>query len=300
VKAVQDIPADTASPVFELDENERREVIDLTRHRITDASGQFSDACDNERDAIEKMLAAEQTLIGVLVDIAFGAFMPAVVKGISALVNDIPAAASTSVHAFALALQNESLPGILTDATGTMQDQIKASLAVGDTSEVGAFLTHLRQSFRIAVDGWRTELADKSDVTICATYAAFAPRNTDEAVYRGAIHQLAQKYRKTVEPIGRQEHKEKGKVFGEANWSWTESSMAYWVKAPGGTIEGMALVKYRSGTGGLGTGAPGGDGYEFMEWIPDSLYDVAKAKVKAKTGREIETLTAHDVFGPSW
>ncbi len=275
-----------------LSEDERRLIIDETEERLGAAFAAFSAACGKEREAVRR--AAEGGGIDVfeiLFDVAIGLLLPGLSHSLQRLVNQIPAISSETAHRLRLALESKGAELAFEMGTENALHQAKQSVAESKTTEVDAFITHLAVQFQIANQRIREDLRGMPTAVIAATCAAFDARVTNQATYEVAVAGLIQRFRSTVEPIGRARDGSRGS--GDWRVEWTDTMMACEI-TDGAALRAMGLVERRE------RADTGERRHRLVRWIPPELHEVARGKVRALTGGEMGTLSISQVEMDAW
>ena len=255
-QADQAAPA-PAAPSAPLTKDERVELTRLTGNRITRAFTAFSLAVEQNRAAIKATASESSGFIEILLEIALGALLPAISKGIARIAEELPANASNLSYRIALqAMKEEQTKKLLELGVKFGREYIKSeTVALAGEDEVDEFLNGLEDKFNVSADKIDQGLPALPDQALGVLAAAYDPRVAGQEHFRGAVKSLVAKYRRQVKPIGTTDYR----------WGNKQSNFGLsWVVSPSGSKR-LALLENN----------------DLKEWIAPELRDTAIEKFKS-------------------
>ena len=206
-----------------LDSEKRTALVGGTRGRITTCASYFKTDLLEVKIKVGKMLEEQKASSDALFEIAFGLLMPGLGKilgkGLAALANAIPESASTITYRGALALLDEKrTKELFVKATEIGQKAAKISFDSELKSITGnptyeEFFTKLNTSAATGFDHIQTNLESKTDEELGVLFLSYDPTVAD---FVRQIENLFFKFRKQVEPIGKETEDRYGPIL--ARW----------------------------------------------------------------------------------
>jgi hypothetical protein len=226
-------------PLDSLNETERGELRRFTGDNLNRAYTAFVGAIADNRAAAKDAAKESPDFLGLLIEIGLGFMLPALAKGIAELAKEIPEGASTAEYRIALAaLDEERTKKALEIGVKVGKESLKGVIEpLKGEDEIDQFLIGLDPHFHKAIekiDGGLPGLSDEELGVVCAAYSEDVA-NRD--VFRASVHELLEKYKKEVQPIGKVEYHWMNEQEG-----WTLARVVF----PDGASK-LAVLSYTSG-----------------------------------------------------
>ncbi|MFA0960442.1 hypothetical protein AB9P05_01410 [Roseivirga sp. BDSF3-8] len=201
----QDAETESAPTTLQIfpDAETKRRYLDNTKHRITQAYANFSDAVSELKAEIMDAAKEVPSVASILVEVSMGFLMPGVGRAISSLADRIPNNASNTAFRLAIAAQNERITSpILGGAGAAAKKALEAFLvsgAVREANDLTQFADAFREQQGVAYQALKESMTmDSPDEMILTNYVVFDAHFATVGRFKNQIQGVLDNYKKYV------------------------------------------------------------------------------------------------------
>lgn len=195
-------------PQIPLTTAQRNALHTLLSLRLSMAYTKYANACQEVEDALQAERAARVELVMTLLGVGVIFVTPGLARGITSVVNQLPASASITAHRAALAIQGQA--GSIASAIGLVgKTAAKPAVSAALSANADGYLDALNQGFSLAIDtiaGHVTANIENrtalSDADLLLYVANWDPTGITQQGYEQVLTTNARSFGRQVQPIG--------------------------------------------------------------------------------------------------